>query len=447
MTFIGLPRLTPDTVTTARARQDKIELTLGRWFFNPADEEQHEQFLWNLSRGGVGAPIAPSWFAHPTGRAFERRLAVRNGGSGRGRRVGVPLLAGHLLSRRTPASSPSYPLGTRFLQFDGAINPTRYVNHQQHRPWAHQNPDAWQLNPPSLETRLVLSRIGEEIVLDGSDNVLLSRFAHIFAGQWERHINRYWNGLRGALHAQIEWAAQNSGLSMEFVPQLTIRSVETYWEYRVEDAVSWVAEAEPRIAALGRASEARTRDYPSGDIGADAQVNSRRILARLRAGTNLRVYAKTNKRVRFEIVHNLLENRHIVSERNRQGSTFEILPSCLLECTHVAADELSRCLATIVDEGTQTSEQMSLIQLVHRVVRCGRNEQEVNDTETVLSILASQGYVALSVQSNLRIPIQRLVDAGILQRIAPRHPHFHFSDIYRAAGRQLLNAIRNSDAT
>jgi hypothetical protein len=184
------------------------------------------------------------------------------------------------------------------------------------------DPERWDLPIPLLETRQSQLRSGDEFSLDGEDNVLLTRSQMLFgrSDAWQRHLERYWLALIQRFDHIFGSAAALLAIPHNFSPYLSLREIETYWEFRAEDPLAWLLSAEPHFRALGLAPEVRTHAYPDGEIRETIHQNARSLSVRLRSGVRLRVYAKSNRRLRFEIEHDLKENARPLGGRRTTGS-------------------------------------------------------------------------------------------------------------------------------
>jgi hypothetical protein len=364
-------------------------------------------------------------FNRPGGGIRATNLVIASGGRGRGRRPGAPLFGGVL--------EVGYPRGGGIitLTLNAYINPTRFAAHQPARHLAGVPIAEWDQGHPRLYAREPTLAVGGEVSLDGGDNILLTPASRLFdrPEAWSRQLARYWQGLLETIDDAIHAAAGPGDATVEtFRPSLNLRQAETYWEFRSTDPTVLVAQLEPYLWQLGAGAETRSFDYPHGDVAAEIDGNSRSVRVQLRPGVLLKVYAKTSKRVRFEISHKLRNVRggwrHTSSNISDLASWLEGLASDAAEHMNGALEHLELCSAV-------TSTQHSPSRLVRQVVTCAEGEVEA---DTVMSLLTENGVIRIGVRDPLQGVTRRLVKAGVLRRVGR---NYVLQAEYRQAGASL----------
>jgi hypothetical protein len=251
----------------------------------------------------------------------------------------------------------------------------------------------------------------DERSFDGNDNVLLGRAAVSYArgAAWPLHLSRYWQALLARFDALFHEAARLADLPIRFNDSFNLRSVETYWEFHINDPSSWLLEIEPIIRHLGHTNLARNFQHPDGLSTDELTLNRRSISLRLRSGVLLRIYAKTSHRVRFEVEHDLVENA-----RPFGGSHTSTAPHVFFDWLEMAAldaaSHVNGMLEYLERQQTREGTEMSIAQLLIRVT------QVVGDpdlAEHILSVIAANQ----SITSDARIApsIRKLVSHSILE--------------------------------
>ncbi|OUC12908.1 MAG: hypothetical protein B0A82_19995, partial [Alkalinema sp. CACIAM 70d] len=203
------------------------------------------------------------------------------------------------------------------------INPTRYAAYQ---PTSTALPSAWG-RPRLFARRAMLGAPGEFVLGDPEgrdrflDNVILSqrRMAFCASEKWPLHVRRYWQTVREALGFQIAAATNHVNgmqagegqsrlqIRLNQSSVLKLRLVETYFEFAAEDPIALVHRLHRLLISYAR--ESVVRGYLRRPTEALRERNSLSVTLFLREGLSLRVYAKTNKRVRWEVVHDFRKNR------------------------------------------------------------------------------------------------------------------------------------------
>ncbi len=321
------------------------------------------------------------------------------------------------------------------LRFDSKLNPTRFVQYQPKGAWVPVRtlpPENWGLPPPQLLAGPAVLSDLEEHSLDGKDNILMGRSLIQYARRdaWGIHLARYWHAIRSKIDDLITEAAEHVGLEVAWHPQINFKRLETYWEFAMEDPVSWVREVEPVLTPIGLSFEARTYSYPDG-LSADAVVgNSRSLTIRIRPGVTLRVYAKTDRRVRLEIAHDFQENASVIGRRHT--SEDETLFFRWLEtATVAAAAELNAVLARLDEANVRDGDQASVMQLVLAVTNALGDEAKA---ERALTLVATNGFLVVTIGSGLRDIVRKLRERAILEPLAINPTRYVLTQRYQAAG-------------
>lgn len=451
MGYRYLPRYDPALrVTSQSAKQDRIAVVLGDWFLGPAaDRGAYWRFfaaLYPVQANRLAPqPIAPSadpWFVHrdavdpgcPT-------LTIRGGGRGRGLRSGTPLVAGELRTRRYGRSHEvgmgnSEPL--RLITLSLSINPTRYLHHQPKREWipSRARPvSEWALATPLLTSRDALLSSLDEHSLDGRDNLIMGRAASAMSisDAWPIHIERYWSALVGKFNTLFSDAANAADLQLQWTPALNLRTIETYWEFSIDDPLSWLLEIEPVLASLGHTAEARNFSYEDGLSATGREGNSRSLTVRIRSGVKLRVYAKTSRRIRFEIEHDLMEHARPLGGRHTSDDAFAFAAWCN-EIAADAATQANQVLEFLARARPRGGDEASVTQLVIAVTQALRDDRKAME---VLTLLAANQAIEITGGAELRAAVRSLKDAQILEAAWRGASRSCLTPRYRTAGLQL----------
>lgn len=379
-----------------------------------------------------------------TGASLRRTtLQIRMGGRGKGERVGGPLFSGELRARRLRSQADfhtdAYSLALRL-----SLNPTRYVAHQISRRFAGISVDDWSLPSPAMFRRRVVRSTKLETVLDGNDNVLLSGAAqaHGRPEAWTIHLHRYWTGLIHEIEEAFALGSSGSGVPVQRVAgHLNLRSVETYWEFADPDPIALVKALEPHLFQVGSKAEARSFDYAHGERVSGRDQSARFVRVRLRAGVQLRVYAKTTGRVRFEIRHELpkMTGKHYIPHTASDDADFfrwlDILAS-------KAADEVNSVLGYLERVGFSPAGSLPPYNLIRRVAEAVPDRLQF---DAALSLLINDGVMVVGPLSPLREMARALVRSEVLVRQGRNR--FVVAPLFRQAVAELRAAQSGSSAS
>jgi len=305
------------TVSAETAKQDKLEIKIEDGIFS-GDADDAAQFLRFLGAPPMNQRENPdihpfgAYFSgqqgHPDTRFYDqpiRSLAFVSGG----RRFPPPLVAGHL--EIFPSSSEENQWHVKVL---ATLNPTRFLRHQRLplllRPFS-------QVPPPPLAIkrfeRTIDSTYNGEFPLcrddkHRGDNWIPDSYSwQYYASEtsWPTQLQSCLTTWTSELLADLNRAA---GL-VQFT-QLTgpwtynVRRVEHYWEFSTLTPLATVRSLLPMLRSFSRrAVDAKARRCA---ITSEAIDNSLCLRVPTRNAETLKIYAKTNNRIRFEVSHDLI---------------------------------------------------------------------------------------------------------------------------------------------
>lgn len=443
-------RVAPET-----AKQDRIEIKLGYWSIHGLDVDL-THFLQRLGPSPAGnSGLVPEQAQH-YGTIFSRpdgperthtALEIRKG-RGRARPPGVPLYSGTLLAQRQNATEAGINTERRQLSLSLSINPTRYVAHQRHPgrdPFI--GPEHW--GTPSLLARRVSLRTRDEICLDGKDNILLGPRTRAFGRPdvWPHHLRRYWNGIITELDHEFRRCAPVAPYCRppEFSPHINLRTTETYWEFRHPDPTALVAELSPVLLPLG--IEASVREFPYADGWSETRFtgNSRSLTVLLATGVLLRVYAKTTRRIRFEIKHDLRDHAGVIGG-SHTAENHQALFGWLATIARDAARRLNDILAYVQGQQHRPAASLRPYNLLYRVIRAVPDERTA---EAVLSLLVNNPVLRIGANDPLKDVVRSLTEWEVLERIpgTANPSRYVVTPLLRSAVDELRGNMRRKHRT
>ncbi len=426
------------TVSAETARQDKMEI-LAEHGTSFDDAGELALFLHYL-----GAPPARS---DDESEAFGRIFC-------RPRRQHPPF-ADQLIRRRTLSRQPSVsaPLFSGLLRVIGnsppwriktllSLNPTRFSRHQARLYPTRQMQVAGTPSMPLLfRIDAPLEHEGEFALIESDnwipDSLRWERFTR--PSLWTRNLRDYVSGVLEEITSDIQRAADQVGVSIgrTISNWLNVLSVETYWEFAVNDPTGAVRSLEPMLATYG-ASQVNSADYPVQS--AESVENSRRISLRTRVGEILKIYAKTNRRIRFEVTHCLGGNGpfrlpaggHTFSNAETLMGVFDQLATC-------AASRVNSVLHHFRCRASAPEAHKPVLWLVADVLAACDTPQAARE---ILQVLVNNGSIAVGSRTALgivhRANLARLVRSGVLANSNRRYA-------VTAAYRRALEQIQSSE--
>lgn len=288
-------------VSADTARQDKVEIMADH---GTSFDEAGEVALFLHYLGGP--PSHSDEESAAFGRIFcrPRRQVppfadqqIRRRSVGRQPGIAAPLFSGLL---RVIGSSAPWRVATLV-----SLNPTRFVRHQVGiYPTRMMQLEGTSPTPCLFRADVPSQHEGEFALMDQDNWIPDNRRWERFASPrlWPRHLRYYVSGALGGITSDIQRAAVPVGVSIERATRnwLNVLSVETYWEFAANDPTGAVRSLEPWLSTYASA-QLSSADYPVQS--AENVENSRRISLQTRIGETLKIYAKTNRRIRFEVTH------------------------------------------------------------------------------------------------------------------------------------------------
>jgi len=441
-----LPRFSPSLrVDAPSAKQDRILLELGDWRlqgsedavtdfytflgpYNPKTEAQKALITRNTttpSRRDFGL-----MFNRPKGSGAEVRTVPLT----RGKRnladghipEGQLLIGGHLSVRNKHTVN-----GERehLLRMKLQVNPTRFLVHQP-CPAPDANPQYSLWGQHVILYSSNLRKPPREVAFDANDNVLLTQdsFAMASPETWPIHRLAYFLLIERELSQAFRKAAAaaNNEIGTERcrivrtkkTRYYNLNLVETYWEFSCDNAVDLLRQLEPKLISIG--VESRSREYPVGFASMDwTKENLRCIDLVLPKNRQLRVYAKTHRRLRFEITHNL-KTKNVVNALPGGRKVTQSLTTLMRWLNRLARDA-AQCLNDVLgqleteeSEGMIDVESASPLELIADIIHCVGNRERAL---AILEILIERGGVAVGKKNASFLPeIKKLRRKGILKK-------------------------------
>ncbi|MBK1877257.1 hypothetical protein [Pelagicoccus mobilis] len=363
------------------------------------------------------------------------------GGRGGLVETGRPLFSGYLkasssfTNQEFDGPAALRPDSSRTFNLYLNLNPTRFLAHQQYHAEAIDTPSA-DLGPVNLSSRETTQSTGYEVLLGPNDNALVSfRLAHYGnANLWWRHLERYWSATVAGFSQRFIESNELAQSTLSHSEYLTIQSIEVYWEFTSEDAIGLVHNLAPIIRGLG--NWALSQEFHNPLCSELNNSNCLSVRVKTRRGTYLKVYAKTTKRIRFEVEFRVrdLGDRAPETENRRNYSAFIDI---LRDYNEMAAQEVNTALEQIelANSNEYDCEQVSPYVLMHRVVQVLDNPVSA---EAILALLInSGGYIQTTRGDSLSDEISAIRRAGIIETITPRLRNYRIAPIYRRAITEL----------
>ncbi len=419
-------------------RHDKIELRVTGWRFEGSVIAVNDA-LRSLSRiheiGDTGYQPIFRRFSEDVGRGnVEIRLITHS-------RRTHPLFGGSIRVTSN-AISRSQGSGTFDIELNLNLNPTRFLNYQRITRAESDELQQFQISGEQLFNRTNrvidgLSYRQREKSLDNSDNLIFGPWENIAnSGQWPRLVNDYLSAVLYQIEHEFRHAA--SGISnLQFnvgSMDYNFRNVEAYIDLAMPDEMNSINFTERFQAALqsyGR--RLRINDFEVQGIER-TEALSRQFRIGLGVGRELAIYAKTDKRVRFEIRLDLTACQEILhppnSRRSHTTRSRRILHNWI---SYRVPDESARLLNNFWAH-LRRSTEVSNINTPAYLLLGQISEICGSYTRIILTSLVHANGIAISPNSrSLRRVIRQLTERGILERVGNSTTNFCLTRRYQRA--------------
>lgn len=185
------------------------------------------------------------------------------------------------------------------------LNPTRHFRYHSVVPPSRglrESLQKYQLPPAPFQ----------ECSIDGNDNwVPLNgrRWARLTASGWTHHVARYLTAVETAFEQELSrvCAEGDNSIGIERSEQkYNVKEVETYWEWLSHNPLKIVDDLIPHLRTFSRRFQ-NDRVYEPLDQSTENGVRILRI--QTSPGEWLKIYAKTNLRIRIEVTHQFRKAR------------------------------------------------------------------------------------------------------------------------------------------
>lgn len=456
----------PQHVSASTAKQDKIEFSLPLGFIEDRRENREYRrkdsfvsFMLEHLAGPAMEVENPVSLVEPP-RRMHSRVFVRPPKSlkfltvrSRDNRIGnVPLFAGRLITSAGRANECIQ------LKLQATANLTRYVRHQdanRAKIGASEITDnAALIESLFLHNEGATGRDGE-FSLDGSDNWIPDRAVwSSFCKPWEMRQREYFHALKALSADEIErvkLVGASAGRPSAILPPKegdapSLQKVETYWEFKEEHPLELVAALEPLLQAYCGGNFSRrtfAAHYADGNFSFERESNSRIIRGKVSGGIEIAIYAKTNKRVRFEVRHHL----DLASWERALSQTFHSVDDAVERLATVSSDAasvLNKFFDFLAEQTTpEIAAETSSPSPLDFVFYCCRAAKSPRYAEAIVSMLmANDCIVRLSPLVNA---IRAMKRKGLIEPV--NNEQGQQSSIFRVTPpyRRALELLREID--
>lgn len=390
------------------AIQDKIELYLGEWIIHSIDDFI-SGFIGHLGRDDRSESNNPY-------RAFQNSQDIIFTGSYRfiktlsgdiTRNRNTPIFSGKLKISRRPNSY--FKLGLYL-----SINPTRFCNYQHPLIRVRSNPSRHLSPHINLFHREKIIRAGDEFSLDQKDNVLftINQKHNAAAGFYEPNLRRYIQSIINYIDSELyeyrDYCRLPSTISFDEI--YSIKKIENYWEFADSTPIEKIRMLEPYFRSIS--SNSLVSEYPN--IHVETQYSSLGLRCDIRSGERLKIYAKTNKRIRIEVEHNYSKNVNLTENRSVTANSIDQL----IRFIHHSQRESSQSASQFIHCLRGLVRQSNILELspFKYIASFYRAVGDIQLAEELLGLLRSHGGIPRRMLSEDMLQVmERVKSCGLVQ--------------------------------
>lgn len=358
----------------------------------------------------------------------------------------APLFAGELRGRKSRRGVDQ--LG---FNLEAKANLTRYVRHQDVNR-ARRGERA--IAQPATLVETLFRRTPEanhdgkgEFALDDQDNwIPEAAVFHSFCSRWGDRQREYLSAIVYAMDQELARVQSHSGAMghplaiRQADGSLSLKAVETYWEFGDDDPLSLVSRLEPKLKAYCEGDFEQNTFWEisprfSTGFTRERRLNCNVLVAKVAPGIKLVIYAKTNKRVRFEVRHDLRK----VSQSRRLPQSCDSVDDAVGKMAAITADAVGVCnrfLDYLRASRVLVACSPSPVEFLYL---CGKHAMSAGDSEAIVSMLIANGCVV--ALKPLAPSLRRMLAAGLLVRAVNEQggqsQMFNVAPTYRQALKRL----------
>jgi hypothetical protein len=327
-------------------------------------------------------------------------------------------------------------------KFHLSLNPTRFVRCQSPR---LPRPAGQWLAPVLFSQKA--ENGDDEFSLDDDDNWIpdTDPFNRYISGdRWEEHFQRYYEGVTDTLVHEATRQSTCESVPGSVTPDVSIpstrlRQVETYWEFASPNPILQIEALDSLLPRLTRRLRRHAHYVPENAQGIrrafwEQNFHNNLVSYRmeLERGVTLRIYAKTNRRIRFEVVHEMGHQKYALPG-GANGDNWNSIPEQVLSLREHAAVAVNRTLLFLNQQNIVPLSTISPMDFLTKLSVLCKNDQRA---KFVLSKLIAHGSVdARSNCSGIKRALNRLSSEGVLEYHSPKGTYTVAPDYRRAFNR------------
>jgi hypothetical protein len=306
------------------------------------------------------------------------------------------------------------PGETMRITFATQLNLTRFIQAQRLKLRS-------RLDRPSVAAGYVLAIdpdltwYTDEAPLIAATNLIIGpsqKYAFALKKKQSEHLSLYLSLISGMLDGVVSDAFVDEAATYEKFSAYALKEIELYWEFDSNNPIDYVEGIRQNV--MGANANVSEVYYGIQNLQFDVQGQSPCLTIHITRDTKLKIYAKTNRRVRFEVTFKK-DAINRAAER-RTSKTLKELVGKLPRLAEEAAKRVNAFLQSIAAVPAPKSSFTS-VQLIHAIAKACKTAHE---SEAVIAALVTYGRLTIQNHDPLKDIVHSLKDRGVLRNLKPR---------------------------
>jgi hypothetical protein len=367
-----------DAILREDVRQDKMEIHIGEWIVEAPDDRIID-FVHHLTRlDRTGCKYRCRIFRRngqcPPIRTSKNIPIVQHDGASSLH----PLFSGQLNIRKIGACTYS-------IKLQLFINPTRFCAYQN----IGLRNRLGEGRFGTLYTRRIQTDHNGEYTFDGKDNVALTDASQLhLSSNYQHCLQLYINGIIDYINEELEECAVRGFTLRDFKEYYSLRIIENYWEFSCENPVAEVKRLETAFRAI--TNENLINFYRDERIETDGLSIALRCESL--TGERIKIYAKTNRRIRIEVEHKLKNNAGLTPHRRYTCFSYDRLIYLIQHSEQLATESASEVINALYSYANAPrilrSRPIDFVTMLYRVVN------DIELAKEILQTLVAAGGIS-----------------------------------------------------
>jgi hypothetical protein len=321
------------------------------------------------------------------------------------------------------------------LVFKTQLNLTRFLQAQQLK-------RVTRLDRPALASDYIMaitpedSWYSQELPLLPATNIIIGpdkKYAFALKQPRTAQLRTYLRLVEDLISEAVNYALDGSGATATRLPYFSLKEIEFYWEFDFDDPINFVLSLREIASQHGQDFSEDSYHIPS--VALRTKNQSPCLTIRLTQNIKIKIYAKTTRRVRFEVTLGGDAINSIAGPRSQLS--IDGIVSLITPLAEEAAQRLRPLIQAATASPTPRGHATS-VQLLHLITQAAI---EPYTAEAIVAGLTAFGRVVPYSNDPLLRSVHRLRDRGVLRTLRPKSRIYVVTDEYLYALSRLQQIL------